>query len=227
MRRPPIAPIAPISLNEDALAALVTRTRAGDEAAWAQLWLALAPLVEAVARRRRVTGPLSRCPDERSDIVLRVMGELRAGGFQRLADLGERLACRDGSFRRWLCTIARNAAVSQVRKHPEYLGPVEGGTQRWARHVPLPEALEDERPPLSRQIEVRRILARSRDVLDPAQRDALERWLQGEDFAEIALTLPQVGGALAAERLVRSARERLRARFAAESRRRARRPGSE
>jgi len=204
-------------LNEDELAILVARSRDGDEQAWANLWLALAPMVDTVARRWRVTGRLSQCPDQRRDIVLRVMGELRRDGFRLLAKLGERLARGDGSFRGWLWAFARNSAIDHVQEHPEYLGAREGEARRWANHVPLPEALEDERPPLSRQIEVRRILARSREVLDPAQLDALDRWLQGDAFAEIAVALQRGGGAEAAARLVRSAVERLRSRFAAGS----------
>jgi|HubBroStandDraft_6_1064221.scaffolds.fasta_scaffold695889_1 DNA-directed RNA polymerase specialized sigma24 family protein len=198
-------PIAQAGLDEDALSDLVARSRGGDEAAWGKLWLALAPRIENVARRWRVTGRLSRCPDGRRDIVVRVMGELREDGFRRLAELGERLACRDGSSRGWLWKVARNAAVSHVRQHPEYLAPVEGGPGRWADHVPISEAPEDEHPPMSRQIECRLILARSREMLDPAQRDALDGWLCDD--------------AGAAPRLVRSAVRRLRSRFGRTARR--------
>jgi DNA-directed RNA polymerase specialized sigma24 family protein len=194
--------IANTRFKEEDLEALVARCRAGDEEAWANLWLALAPLVENVARRWRVAGRLSQCPDQRSDMVTRVMGELREDGFRLLAELGERLSCRDGSFRRWLWTVARNAAISYVREHPEYLGRMEAGARRWANHVPLTEALEDASPPLSRRVEVHGILTRARDLLEPAQLEALYGWLQGE----------------AATPLVRSAVERLRYRFAPESR---------
>jgi DNA-directed RNA polymerase specialized sigma24 family protein len=198
--------IATTRFKEEELEALVARCRAGDEEAWAHLWLALAPLVENVARRFRVTGRLSRCPDQLRDMVTRVMGELREDGFRLLAALGERLSCRDGSFQRWLWTVARNSAISHVREHPEYLGRREAGARRWANHVPLTEALEDVRedasPPLSRRIEVHRILTRARDLLEPAQLEALYGWLQGE----------------AATPLVRSAVERLRYQFAAKNR---------
>jgi DNA-directed RNA polymerase specialized sigma24 family protein len=212
---------ARVVLKEEELEDLVEGSRGGDEGAWWALWLALSPVVEDVARRGRVTGPLSRCPDGRRDIVVRVMGALREDDFRLLAELGERLACRDGSFRGWLGTIARNAAVSHVRAHPEYLGAVAGGAERWARHVPIPVSMEDEDPPVSRQIEVRRILERARDVLEPVQLDALCGWLRGDGFAEIAVAIPLDGGAGAAQRLVRAAVERLRSRFAATTRNRA------
>jgi DNA-directed RNA polymerase specialized sigma24 family protein len=206
--------IARVGSDEATLEALVERSRHGDEGAWAELWLALAPRVESVARCWWITGRLSRCPDGRRDIVVRVMGELREDGFRRLADLGERLARRDGSFRGWLWAVARNAAISHVREQPEYLGPGEGEDRRWASHEPLSETLEEESAPVSRQIEARRILARSRDVLEPGQLEALHRWLQGEDCAEIDGALGQGEGAGAAARLRRSALARLRARFA-------------
>src|ERR1700678_2225664 len=140
-------------LKEEELEGLVERSRGGDEGAWRSLWLALAPVVEQVAGRWRVTGRLSRCPDGRRDIVVEVMGSLREDGFRRLGVLGERLACRDGSFQRGLAMIARNAAVSHVRAHPEYLGTAPGGAGRWARHAPIPAELPDERPSLIQHVE--------------------------------------------------------------------------
>ena len=204
-------PISQANSNEEALERLVERTLRGDERAWQELWLALDPIVENVARRSRVAGRLSRCPDGRRDIVVRVMAALREDGFRRLAGLRERLACRDGSFRPWIWKLARDASVDHVRVQPEYMGR---GARSWACSVPLPEALTDDRPAPCRQLEARRILACFEDVLDPAQRDAISRWLRGDDFAEIAATLGQGMGAGAAERLVRSGVERLRARFA-------------
>jgi DNA-directed RNA polymerase specialized sigma24 family protein len=204
-------------LKEEELEALVERSRGGDEGAWRALWLALAPLVEQVAGRWRVTGRLSRCPDGRRDIVVEVMGSLREDGFRLLAVMGERLACRDGSFRRWLCTIARNAAICHVRAHPEYLGTAPSGAGRWARHVPIPAERPDERPSLIVQIEVRRILTRCPEILEPAQLDALCLWLRGDELAEIAVALELGEDAGAAKLLVRAAVKRIR-RFVAEDR---------
>ncbi len=174
-------------LNEAAIEDLVTRSRDGDKRAWQALWLALAPLIERVARCARITGHLSRCEDARRNIVVGVMAELREDGFRRLADLGACLARRDGSFRGWIWRVARNVAVSHVRANVH-----------WADYEPPPEEVEDDRLPLERQIEARRLLARSRDVLDPAQQEAIDRWLRG-DAGE--------------DRLVRSAVARLRRRF--------------
>jgi DNA-directed RNA polymerase specialized sigma24 family protein len=156
-------------LDEEALEQLVTRSCNGDRRAWGELWLALAPMVEQVARCPRITGRLSRCEDTRSEVVVRVMAELREDGFRRLADLGACLARRDGSFRRWIWKVARNVAVSHVRAN-----------LRWTEYEPLSEEMEDDRFPTERQVEAHGILARSRVELDPGQQEALDRWLQGD-----------------------------------------------
>jgi DNA-directed RNA polymerase specialized sigma24 family protein len=202
--------IAQTGLDEKALAALVEGSIEGDGEVWAELWLLLAPLVEAVARRAAITGRLSRREDERRDIVVRLMGALRADGFRRLAELGERLAQRDGSFRPWLFKLAHDAAIDHVRGHPEHLGRK---ARAWARALPFRDVLPDDEPPPSRVTEARRMLACAEGLLDPLQRDALHLWLLDDDFVDIATALGLGGGAEAAARLVRSAVERLRYRF--------------
>ncbi len=208
---------APALLKENHLAELVQKTCHGDNRAWAQLWLALAPCVETIAGRWRITGRLAKCPDERANIVVRFMGELHEDGFRRLAELGERLALRDGSYWPWLVRVASNSAITYVRRHPEYVGPSEEESGSWINHAPLPEALEDEGPDPSEEIEAHRILARAEDELTPQQLDALRRWLQGESLEEIAAALQLCGGAPAGKRILRSAMRRLRYAFAEES----------
>ncbi len=205
-------------LNEEQLACLVSESCAGDGPAWKKLWLALAPSVERVAAHWRVTGRLSRCEDERLNIVDCVMGELRADGFRRLGELGVRLAQRDGSYRGWLGKVAANLAIDYVRDHSEYLGPVEGGGTRWAAFLPLPEALADEGGDPEEGIEVHRILAHAEETLEGPQLEALCQRMRGDEFEEIAEALDLQSGE-EAKRLVRSAVERLRARFAVEKRR--------
>jgi hypothetical protein len=198
---------APDTLDEAALEGLVRRALEGDEEAWKALWLALAPLVEGVAGSWRVAGRLARCAEARSDVVIRVMGNLRADGFRGLADLGERLACRDGSFRPWLAKLAGDAAVDGVRSHPDYLGRT---ARRWAFHKPLRETMTDERMPESRRIEARWLLARCPEVLAPAQIDALRRWLEDDVEADATGKGPPAGGDANTARRVRSALARLR-----------------
>jgi hypothetical protein len=213
------SPIARAVLTEEHLEDLVKRTRAGDERAWAEIWLALAPHVERIAGNWRVTSRLARSPDEVRDIVVRVMGELREDGFRLLGQLGERLAQRDGSYRRWFSTVAMNSALTYVRAHPHYLGDLgtmEGEGGRWATHLPVDETLEDERPDPMDLLEAHRILAWAKEELAPAQDDALHRWLRREDFGDISAALHLDGDPAAAGRLVRSAVKRLRDRYAVE-----------
>ncbi len=201
-------------LKEEDLEDLVHRSLRGETRAWTKLWEALAPLVEGIARRASLTGPLARRAEERCSIVVRFMGELRAHRSHLLVELGEQLALRDGSYRPWLSRIAINAAITHVRRHPDYLGKGARRGTRWASLVALEDALVDPcRAPLER-IEACRILQGAREVLDPAQLEALCRWLQGDDFDEIAAALHLDGGAPAAMRLVHSGVERLRFRFA-------------
>jgi DNA-directed RNA polymerase specialized sigma24 family protein len=204
--------------QEQQLAALVAKTVGGDEAAWQALWIDLCPLVDAAVGRLRVVDRLPSYADHRRDIATAVMGSLREDGFRRLSMLGERLACRDGSFRSWLKSVVHNASVSHVRAQPEDLGVAHEEGRRWASFEPIPEDLADDRPPPSRGIEARRILAHARSILEPAQLAALCRWLAGDDFGEIAAALELAEGDKGAARLVRSAVKRLRLRFAPKAR---------
>lgn len=199
---------APVMPPEEHLELLVARSIDGDKDAWKELWLALDPFLEKIAARFRVTGRLSRSVDARRDIVVRIMGGLRENGSSGLAELGKRLACRDGSYQAWLATVARNSAISYVRAHAEYLGHGEGEGGRWAMHLPVSEAMVDRGLDSARLAEARRILAFAEERLRREQRGALVEWMQTEIAED-----PAVGSNDAATRLVRSALRRLRFQF--------------
>jgi DNA-directed RNA polymerase specialized sigma24 family protein len=141
------------------------------------------------------------------------MGGLRENGSSGLAELGKRLACRDGSYEAWLATVARNSAISYVRAHAEYLGHVEREGGRWAIHLPVSEAMVDGGLDPARLAEARRILAFAEERLRPEQRGALVEWMQTGDHGGIAEDL-EMGSNDAATRLGRSALRRLRFQFA-------------
>jgi DNA-directed RNA polymerase specialized sigma24 family protein len=212
---------------------LVERTIGGEGDAWQELWLAVEPTLYRIAAHFRVTSRLSRSDDDRRNIVVRVMGQLHADGFRRL-----RLYCAsrarrgDGTFRAWLTTLAARSAISYLRAHPEYLGrpgPDEVRRGRWAQILPLCGEHDD--PPSDaalraggradepgaaadpvRTMEGRALMARARETLREDQLAALMLWLTGREHGEIAAELG-LDGALAAERLVRSALKRMRDRI--------------
>ena len=204
----------PAALTDAEVEELVGKIRAGDEAAWQALWLQVERVVKAAAGSFRALSRLSRDKDALGDVVANVMGELRRDDFRRLADLDERLARRDGSWRWWLRTVARNEARTYVRDHEGYLGHVEGGGSRWARKVEFSDERGEGRHPAFRCVEAHLILAWAHDELTRPQLGALLLWLQDASPAEIAEEMELRGGAAEAKRLVHSAVERLRYKFA-------------
>ena len=200
-----------------ALEVLVREACAGDIAAWQELWHPLAELVENAAGRFPALGRLSESKDARADVVAQVMEDLRRDDFRRLAELGALLGQRGRAWRRWLATVASNTARMYVRAQPDYLGPVEGGGPRWARHTEIPEQQAEERPDPVRHLEARRILAWAQENLSPARYDALVLWLEQASFDEIAREQNLEGGAGEAQRLVGATVKRLRYHFGEES----------
>src|SRR5262249_32489799 len=147
----------PAELNEAELEALVRKIRAGDEAAWQTLWFQVERVVKAAAGRYRALSRLSRDKDALGDVGVNVLGE------RRREDLGERLARRDGSWKWWLRTVARNEARTYVRDHEGYLGHVEGGGSRWARRVELSDEQRAGPSASDRSAEAHLILAWAQD----------------------------------------------------------------
>jgi DNA-directed RNA polymerase specialized sigma24 family protein len=119
------------SWNDEEMDALLDRVIAGDDRAWKTLWLALDPEIERVAGRGRVTSRLAQRYDERRDIVVLVMDELRRDDFAVLRRLQTALRRGDGSFRATLTTIARNTAIDYTRAHAEFRPTGDGAA--WAR----------------------------------------------------------------------------------------------
>jgi hypothetical protein len=215
--------IQQIVRTEEAIEPLVERTIERDPGAWQALWRALDPRIEAIAGRWRVTGRLSSSWDERRDIVVRVMGRLRAHDFERLKMLHETLLPGEEAGWSWISRVTRRVALNHVRGHAEYLGVGVGdGGGRWASLVPLPEGEEDRLPESVRvvpSILAHEIHVYAEQKLRPEQLSALRLWLLGHEPEEMAGKLA-VMDEKAAEDLVRSAVAQLRYRFAVEAPRR-------
>jgi RNA polymerase sigma factor (sigma-70 family) len=193
-------------LRGELIDALIIRTVQGDMDAWHALWTEFAPTVSAVAATwRRGNRRFSRDVDERRNIVVRVMGELRADGFRRLRLY---LASADrrgqGSFRAWLVTVAARSAISYYRAQARGHLCAEHASERPARRLDSLEEISG--------IEARDVLEKARRHLTEAQLAALFLWLEGWDHGEIAERLHLDDGA-SADRLVRAGLWRLRDRL--------------
>jgi hypothetical protein len=193
---------------------LVERTVAGDESAWRALWAAVEPPLTRIIARPHFLGPLGRDEDERRNIIVAVMGRLRADQFARLSlYLDARRDNAQLTFVGWLSVVAKRVGIDYLRAHPEYQRKCSASRSRpgaWVKQTQLPESkVFGKRPPVTTRVTARRIVDHAGPSLPIAQRRALELWTHGEDFADIAreVGLPD---AAAAHRVVRAALDRLR-----------------
>jgi DNA-directed RNA polymerase specialized sigma24 family protein len=210
------------ALKDEDLEPLVSRTLAGDDEAWAELWLAIEPAIETVTRQWRVTSRLSVREDDRRNILLRVMETLRANGHQRLGALHEVLLRREagteGVARAWIGTLTRYLALNYAERHEEHAGD---GERPWVELLSFTEEIEESLPEslrLAAAIDAHRIFACAEEELEPRQVEALRLWVDGHDHAQIAAALG-LPGAPAADLLCRGAVMHLRRRFGAAGKR--------
>lgn len=196
----------------------------GDQGAWRRLWLILEPQIETIARKRHLTGRLCEREDERGNIVVAVMDRLRADDFRHLrAFLSSRAQRESSSFTTWFTSFATRTAIDYVRTHSEYerpshadAGTVRASGSRWVRFEPVPDSSS---APAAATADVTRLAAaqqfleRAAHILTREQREALALWLVDQDHDEIAYRLG-LADAPAAKKLLRSAVERLRFRYA-------------
>jgi DNA-directed RNA polymerase specialized sigma24 family protein len=198
--------------REERFRDLVTRTVAGDESARQALWVEAFPLICAKAATFRLASRLARSVDDRRDVAVDVLERLCAGGFVHLRDFLDDGGAGEGSFPKWLTTLASNATVSHVRAHPEHLGSTATG-HCWAPKVPVSPRLEGRSRDPCPGIDARRILEQAPHLLTRAQLEALDLHLLGWSDEEIAGELG-LADEHAADRLVHAAVNRLRRRFA-------------
>lgn len=195
---------------------LVEATLAGDGQAWQALWQAVEPTLYATLRRPHVLGRLSQNEDDCRNIVVEVMGRLRANGFARL---GQYAATRrdnpDVPFLGWLVVVAKRVAIDYLRSHEAYVDRRHDqdastpGAWRDIRPLPSDSQLPGARPAATGRGAAHEMYAFASAELPDDQRRALGAWLEGASFDEIAAG----GDAREAERLVRAALVRLRRRF--------------
>lgn len=206
--------------DESRLEELVERAANADEDAWKLLWRAIEPRLDHLIAQPRFLGPLGRREDDKRNIVVEVMGRLRDDRFHRLRLY--RVAHIENprlTFWTWLRVVAKRAGIDYMRAHPDYVDKRRsadpGSTPgKWVNFGTMPSAghLRDDPPSMTNRGTAAEML-RYADVSFPRQQlAALQLWIQGQDYADIAQRLDLHGGA-EAERIVRAAIERLRRHF--------------
>jgi DNA-directed RNA polymerase specialized sigma24 family protein len=200
--------------------ALVVQAAAGHEQAWQQLWAAIEPKLARLVAQPRFLGRVSQHEDDQHNIIVDIMARLREDGFHRLhLYLSAHTENPKLAFFTWLRVVAKRVGIDYMRAHPDYVDrrrstePVSS-PGKWVTPETLPpmSQLPGERPPITTRGTAAELLRHADAALPETQRRALELWIQSEDHTEIARRL-HLTGAAEAERLVRSAIERLRRHF--------------
>lgn len=199
---------------------IVAAAASGDEEAWQTLWRAVEPELRRMLAQPGFLGPISRREDDRRDIAVEVMSRLRAGDFYRLKHfLAARQENPSLAFRAWLRVVTKRVGIDHIRAHPDYLDQRHRGTHgAWVAPVelPPPSRLPGPRPPVTARGTASVVMRAAAEGAPPAHVQALERWILGHSFDDIAAEL-ELGSAAEAARMVRATLERLRRRFRAAS----------
>ena len=205
-------------LDEAELEVLVVAAATQDEVAWQRLWAVIEPPLSRIIAQPRFLGRLGQREDDRRNIVVAVMGRLRAENFARLQMyLDARKQNPRLRFLSWLRVVAKRVGIDYLRSHPDYVRRHEADASRpgqWVEAGTLPPASQifGERPPVTNRGTARELLRFAAGAIPDDQCRALELWAQSESFDDIAKALG-LASAHDAEKMVRAAIERLRRRF--------------
>jgi DNA-directed RNA polymerase specialized sigma24 family protein len=206
--------------NDAEIERLVALAASGDEAAWQGLWKLVEPRLSALIRRRTFVAGMAGRDDETRDVMVAVMARLREDDFRRLRGyLASRREKRGLAFMPWLILVAKRVAIDCQRAHPDYVdrrrsAAPDEARGAWISPLPMPSEtqLPAGRPPMTNRLMAKQILRYADGALEAPQRRALEMWAGEGSLDDIARELA-LGGPDEAERLVRSAVERLRRHF--------------
>lgn len=207
-------------VTDEELDALVSTAAQGDELAWQRLWREVEPPLLRILAQPQFLGRISGREDDRRNIVVAVMGRLRADDFHRLGLYLEAKRANDKlRFISWLRVVAKRVGIDYMRAHPDWVRQNENegsAPGRWVDAGTLPPASQivGERPPVTIQGTARELLQYAAGAVNPEQLKALQMWSQSDTFEDIAkaLGLPTAHDA---EKIVRAALERLRRHYRA------------
>src|SRR5688572_658975 len=109
-------------LDEEELETLVVAAAAQNESAWQRLWAVIEPPLSRIIAQPRFLGRLGQREDDRRNIVVAVMGRLRADHFGRLQlYLDARRTNPRLRFLSWLRVVAKRVGIDYLRAHPDYV----------------------------------------------------------------------------------------------------------
>jgi DNA-directed RNA polymerase specialized sigma24 family protein len=207
-------------MNDPQLEHLVGAAATGDERAWQRLWAEIEAPLSRIVAQPRFLGRLGQQEDDRRNIVVAVMAKLRADDFHRLRlYLEARRANPRLRFLTWLRVVAKRVGIDYLRVHPNYVRNDDSQASHprvWVEPGPLPPASQvaGERPPVTNRGTARQLLQYAVGAIPADQLRALEMWVQGDSFEDVAAAL-RMSSARDAEKTVRAAIERLRRRYRA------------
>lgn len=204
-----------------ALAGYVPRVVGGDDAAWKELVVQLEPHLIALLRRSRTLGPMRHNVDDCRAVMISVLERLKKDNYRGLRLFQPWVAANPGKdFGDWIRIVTVNMARDHVSSR---LGAAERADDEPPRNKRMLNTLasllptDDDhrlafRPAMTSDQLARELMEYAARALDPVQLRALNLWIEGASFEELAaeLDLPRPQDAT---RLVRAALARLRRHF--------------
>ena len=204
-----------------ALAAYVPRVIGGDEAAWKELVVQLEPHLMALLRRSRTLGPMRHNVDDCRAVMISVLERLKKDDYRGLRLFQPWVAANpEKGFGDWIRIVTVNIARDHVSSR---LGAAKRADDEPPRNKRMLNTLasllpaDDDhrlafRPLMTNDLLARELMEYAARTLDRDQLRALQLWIEGASFEELAakLDLPRPQDA---NRLVRAALARLRRHF--------------
>jgi len=204
-----------------ALAAYVPRVIGGDEAAWKELVVQLEPHLMALLRRSRTLGPMRHNVDDCRAVMISVLERLKKDDYRGLRLFQPWVAANpEKGFGDWIRIVTVNIARDHVSSR---LGAAKRADDEPPRNKRMLNTLasllpaDDDhrlafRPLMTNHQLARELMEYAARTLDRVQLRALQLWIEGASFEELAakLDLPRPQDA---NRLVRAALARLRRHF--------------
>lgn len=195
------------------------RAAAGDEGAAQELSKLLWPVWVQMVRATGAMRPFRDGEDHVHNVALKLLEKLGTPGSHALGLYKPwRERHPDKTFSDWLRIVVANAARDYARTQTgrvsESSPPQEISRKRLLNEFSLAPALDTlgTRPPFTNMQTAKELLSFARQHLEDDQLQALDLWLNGADFDEIATEL--LVDTEAARRLVRAAVAVMRRRFA-------------